>query len=280
VSVRPRSSWKAGPARRHGLSRRAGFTLVEILLSLAILLFGFTAVLGLLTFGAGLSRTALLRTSAASAVEAVVADLEETLFPLVEGEAGEPVDVVDREVPGLADVVYSARAVANPERPLEYRVDVELSWKTSGVRREKRFRTLLVREVPFGERLRRRFVEPGATTLAPRTDPRESASERGAEATTAPDSGRASAPPRTPDSGRASAPPRTPDSGRASAPPHTRDSKQAPALDSGPAPILPTAPAGKQATEPPAAPPSRGPDPRPRRRRRRRAKVLFRDSPP
>jgi prepilin-type N-terminal cleavage/methylation domain-containing protein len=152
--------------RRKPERRRAGFTLIEILLSLAILLFGFTAVLGLLTFGAGLSRTALLRTSGASAVEAVVADLEESLFPLVEGEAGEPADVVDRELPGLADVVYSAHATPNPDRPLEYRVDVEIAWKTSGVRREKRFTTLLVREVPFGERLRRKFVEPGASTLA------------------------------------------------------------------------------------------------------------------
>lgn len=153
---------------------RAGFTLVEILLALMILLFGFTAVLGLLTFGAALSRTALLRTSAAAAVEAVVLDLEETLFPLVEGpgggEAGEPEEIVARDVPGLHDVVYSARARPNPDRPLEYRVDVELSWKTAGVRRQKRFTTLLVREIPFGERLRRQFVEPGRATLAREPD--------------------------------------------------------------------------------------------------------------
>ncbi len=157
------------PGRRIAAAR-AGFTLIEILLALMILLFGFTAVLGLLTFGAGLSRTALLRTSAAAAVEAVVLDLEETLFPLVEGpgggEAGEPAEIVGRLVPGVPDVVYGARAVQNPDRPLEYRVDVELSWKTSGVRREKRFTTLLVRQIPFGERLRRRFVEPGSMELA------------------------------------------------------------------------------------------------------------------
>ena len=149
--------------RRDARVARGGFTLVEILVALGILLFGMAAVLGLLTFGAAMSRTALLRTSAASAAEAVASDLEETLFPMIEGEAGAPVDVVDRAISGQSEIVYSARAVENPDRPLEYRVDVEMSWSSAGVRREKRFRTLLVREIPFGERLRRRFVEGGST---------------------------------------------------------------------------------------------------------------------
>ncbi len=147
---------------------RAGFTIIEVLVALAILLFGMTAVLGMLTFGAALTRTALLRTSAASASHAVVADLEETLFPMVGGlqeaeagvgEAGPPVEVKERSLPGMPDLVYSAHARENPKRPLEYRVDVEMSWKSAGVRREMSFSTLLVREIPFGERLRQRFVE-------------------------------------------------------------------------------------------------------------------------
>ena len=149
-------------------SSTAGFTMVEVLVALAILVFGMTAVLGLLTFGAALSKTALLRTSAAAASHAVVADLEETMFPMVpskdpatialdpsENEAGAPVDVVERPVPGMPDVVYSARAVQNPDRPEEYRVDVEMAWRSAGIRRTTTFRTLLVREIPFGERLRR-----------------------------------------------------------------------------------------------------------------------------
>jgi Prokaryotic N-terminal methylation motif len=140
-------------------ARHAGFTIVEVLVALGILLFGMAAVIGMLTFGTALSRTALLRTSSSAAAQAVVADLEETLFPMKDGEAGEPVDVVDRPLAGMPDVVYSARATQNPEQPLEYRVDVELSWKAAGVKREMRFTTLLVREIPFGERLRRRFVE-------------------------------------------------------------------------------------------------------------------------
>lgn len=148
--------------------RRGGFTILEVLLALGIFLFGMTAILGLLTFGAALSRTAQLRTHAAAAIGAVTADLEETLFPLVDGVAGEPRKIEKRELRGLGEVVYSAAAVPNPERPREYRVDVELTWKSGGVQREKRFTTILVREVPFGERLRRRFAEADAPgSIAP-----------------------------------------------------------------------------------------------------------------
>ena len=156
--------------RRARTNACSGFTLVEILAALGILLFGMAAVLGLFTFGAALSRTAELRTTSASAVEAVVADLEERLFPLGEdGEAGEPVPIEGRALAGTGGVVYSARATPNPARPLEYRVDVELSWQSGGIRREKRFSTLLIREVPFGERLRQRFVEPRQGGLATET---------------------------------------------------------------------------------------------------------------
>lgn len=155
--------------------KTAGFTILEVLLALGIFLFGMTAILGLLTFGAALSRTAELRTRAAAAVESVTADLEETLFPLVNGVAGEPQPIVKRELEGRG-VVYSARATPNPDRPLEYKVEVEISWKSGGVQREKRFTTILLREVPFGERLRRRFRSgdaqaPTAPPLAPPSAP-------------------------------------------------------------------------------------------------------------
>jgi len=156
-----------------GSASRAGFTIIEVIVALGILLFGMTAVIGMLTFGAALSRTALLRTTAAASAQAVVADLEETLFPMVEGvsagssDAGPPIEVVDRALPGMPDVTYSASAVPNPERPLEYRVDVEMSWTSAGVRRAMSFSTILVREIPFGERLRRRFVEGQGEKKAP-----------------------------------------------------------------------------------------------------------------
>ncbi len=143
---------------------RAGFTLVEVVLAMFVLLIGMTAILGLLSFGAALSRTAALRAGASNGIEAVLAELEESLFPLevdAEGNevAGEPRAIENRPLPGHAGLSYSARATPNPENPLEYRVDVEITWAVSGSTRSRTFTTLLLRQVPFGERLRARFVE-------------------------------------------------------------------------------------------------------------------------
>lgn len=149
----------------HG--RKAGFTIMEVVCAMFILLIGMTSILGMLSFGAALARTAALRTESTHSIEAILADLEETLFPLEEldGEevVGEPVDV-DRVVPGHPDLRYTARATPDPEEldlpggPVEYRVDIEIFWNNAGSKRSRKYTTLLLREVPFGERLRKRFV--------------------------------------------------------------------------------------------------------------------------
>ena len=146
----------------------AGFTIIEVVLAMGILVLGMSVLLSLLTFGAALTRSAALRTASASAVEAVMLDLEESLFPLEEdGTVGEPSEIEKRPVPGAPGVVYSATARPNPDEPLEYAVDVDLTWESSGVKRAASFQTILLREVPFGERMRRRFVDPAGPPVAP-----------------------------------------------------------------------------------------------------------------
>lgn len=151
---------------------RSGFTIVEVVVAMGILLLGMTAVVGLLSFGTALARTGELRTVGASVVEAVVADLEERLFPLDASDpafpvAGLPPEEIERPVPGRPEITYVARTTPNPDQldrpggPLEWRVDVELRWQAGGSTRKKQFTTLLLREIPFGERLRRQFVEGG-----------------------------------------------------------------------------------------------------------------------
>jgi len=154
---------------------RAAFTIIEVIVALAILLVGMSSILGLLSFGAALSRAASLRTSAASSIEAVVADLEESFFPLTKDETtgdwqvGEPVAIENRPLPNKPGVTYSARATPNPEEnkraggPLRYDVEVEMNWTAGGRSRAKVFHVLLLREVPFGERLRREFVQGEAS---------------------------------------------------------------------------------------------------------------------
>lgn len=148
---------------------KAGFTIVEVVVAMGILLLGMTSVLGLLSFGAALSRTAQLRNASAAAVEGIVADLEESLFPLVLDSrtgrtvVGAPTAIEDRPVPGHPDLVYSAVATGDPddqhvEGPRRWRVEVTMSWSSSGRRHTKTFTTLMLREVPFGERLRRELM--------------------------------------------------------------------------------------------------------------------------
>ena len=145
---------------------RAGFTLLEVVLAMGILTLGMSALLGMLTFGAALTRTAALRAVSAAALEAVMEDLEAGLFPLEEdGSAGEPAEIVDRSLAGSKDIIYSAKARPNLEgpttstgEPLQYRLDVTVSWSSGGMRKAKQYTTLLLREVPFGERMRRRFL--------------------------------------------------------------------------------------------------------------------------
>ena len=163
------------PARRP----RAAFTILEVLVAMSILLIGMSSILGLLAFGAALSRNAALRSSGASAVEAVVADLEESFFPLVkdpqsgESVVGAPEAVTDRALPGHPGLTYSARAVPDPRDTttpggaLRWRVDVEIHWTSAGEQRAKTFSTLLLRQVPFGERLRRELIQSEPAPPAP-----------------------------------------------------------------------------------------------------------------
>lgn len=159
----------AGPAPGRP---RAGFTIIEVVLAMGILMLGLSVILTLFTFGAGLSRNAELRADAAAAVEAVVADLEEGLFPLgPDGEVLDPNVVTARPVPGHPDLVYDAVATPDPTRlddlaraaepgvtfargPIPYRVDVAMTWRSQGQARQRSFSVLLPRQVPFGTRLR------------------------------------------------------------------------------------------------------------------------------
>ena len=154
-------------------NEQSGFTLIEVVMAMFLLLLGMSSILGLLSFGAAMARTAELRSSSAHSIQAVVADLEENLFPLVKDKAGnevagEPRTITRAPLPGYPQLVYSAKARPNPAEdaltsdsgaPLEYLVEVEIAWMAGGIERSKTFETLLLREVPFGARLRRKFVE-------------------------------------------------------------------------------------------------------------------------
>ncbi len=155
--------------------RRAGFTLIEVVLAAALFVMGMSMILGVFSFGSALSRTAELRSLSADAVDALVADLGETLFPLRDdGLVGPPLTIEDREVPGAPGLRYSVTSQPNletlevlpgVEEPVarEYAVTIEARWQAAGVQRAATWTTIMLRELPFGARMRQRFLPRTAT---------------------------------------------------------------------------------------------------------------------
>ena len=160
---------------------RRGLSLIEVVLALAILAVGLTSVLALFSFGAGVASNANLQAEAASSLDFIVADLEERLF--LQDENGrwlEPRPIENAPVPGNERLSYSAkperdpRGELGPGRPVLYRVDIQISWRSQGVDRAVEVSVLLPQTIPFGERLRRQFV-PGAAVEPPSADEVQSA---------------------------------------------------------------------------------------------------------
>ncbi|MEM8712255.1 MAG: hypothetical protein AAGG01_14995 [Planctomycetota bacterium] len=148
-------------------SATSGFTLIEVLLAAGLLVAGMSMILTTFNFGSAMSRTAELRSLASGTVEALMHDLEESLFQMNEdGTVGEPNPNKDRPVPGRKGVVYSVVTRGNPESvdpaevgfgaglPREYVVEVQVQWQTSGVKKSAKWTTILLREIPFGARMR------------------------------------------------------------------------------------------------------------------------------
>ncbi len=171
---------------------RRGLSLIEVVLALAILAVGLTSVLALFSFGAGVASNANLQAEAASSLDFIVADLEERLF--LQDEQGrwlEPRRIENAPVPGNERLAYSATPVRDPRgevgvgRPVLYRVDIQITWRSQGVDRAVDARVLLPQSIPFGERLRRRFV-PGAAIEPPSEDEAQLDPEARAAAQTRP----------------------------------------------------------------------------------------------
>ncbi len=147
---------------------QAGFTLIEVLLAAGLLVAGMSMILGVFNFGSAMSRTAELRSLASGTVEAIMGDLEETLFTINDdGSIGEPIAIEDRAVPGRQGVVYSITATGQPSSvdpeevglgaglPREYVVEINVQWQASGIKKNETWTTIMLREVPFGARMRK-----------------------------------------------------------------------------------------------------------------------------
>lgn len=136
------------------MSRRAGLTLIEVMIAMAIFVFGITAVLGLFQLGGGLETRARVEAEVAPALEPLIAFLRaETWRQDAQGAWLPPLPRAGEPVPGAPDyrydlVVYPA-AAASPDL---VRAQVRI-WRQAPDRVLAQASFLLPRRIPVERRL-------------------------------------------------------------------------------------------------------------------------------
>lgn len=159
---RPRSMTETG---------QRGFTLVEMLVALGILVLGFTSLIGLLGVGVSTRRTAELRNQAVQAVDAVlfevrqriasapadggvapVAGAEQASTPEAAPAPGEAEVIVFDTVPGYDRLKAVATLVRDESHPTLVLVVIKITWLQEGIEVGEEFQRVLPAYEPFSRR--------------------------------------------------------------------------------------------------------------------------------
>ena len=139
---------------------QSGFTLLELIVALGILVFGATSLIGALSLGVGMRRGTEMRARAALLADQVLHHVERDLLaehPIPADWQGgaelaiptEGVEVVD----GFPGMQYSVTFTASPERPDILLARIEVSWRDQGEDQGQTFQRLLPRAVPLSRRI-------------------------------------------------------------------------------------------------------------------------------
>lgn len=153
-------------ARPGELGDAGGFTLVEMLAALGILLFGVTALVGSLSSSIAGRRTSEAKLQMSAIADQVVLQLQEQAI-VDDPETGLPrfLPQQDQPVPGFPGMTWSASAVADPLRPDVWLVRIDVAWPGSEVLEVPedgavggggdllRFWRVLPRQLPLRERV-------------------------------------------------------------------------------------------------------------------------------
>lgn len=146
--------------------RRAGeggFTLLEIVVALGILVFGATALIGALSVGVNTRRGTEMRARAALMAGQVLQHVERELLashPIPDGwETAEDLAIPREEVApvdGYPGMKYSVEFTTTPERPDVVLVTLRISWRDQGEDQAQVLQRVMPRAVPLSRRVENR----------------------------------------------------------------------------------------------------------------------------
>jgi prepilin-type N-terminal cleavage/methylation domain-containing protein len=130
-----------------------GFTLVEMMVALAILVFGVSALAGSLLTGVSMRRGSEMRFRADALVNQAVHRIQEEEFPKYSG-SGEPLQgFTVEDPPGYSGMRYTVTYVTDLERPALVLARIKVSWAEQGERMGETFERILVRRVSSSRRV-------------------------------------------------------------------------------------------------------------------------------
>ncbi len=146
----------------------AGFTLVEMLAALGILLFGVTALLGALSASVGQRRTTEARLAASALCDEAVLRIQcEAARPRAGGDSELDLELAtldDQTSPGFAGMTWSAATVTDENRPDLWLVRITVRWFEGGDETSEEFLRVLPRQMPLAARVRLRQQAAEANT--------------------------------------------------------------------------------------------------------------------
>lgn len=134
---------------------QAGFTLVEMMVALGILVMGMTSLIGLFTTAVSTRYSAELRSRAAAVAEEVLRDIQENVLARDDGQEPEIPSLGPQPVEGMPAMRYSVDFIIDPQQPDLVMAEVRIGWREQGAELEQVFRRILPREQPFRERVLR-----------------------------------------------------------------------------------------------------------------------------
>ena len=137
--------------------RESGFTLIEMMAALGILLFGVTAVLGALSSSIGQRRTTDARHALVTMCDLAMHRIQNEAIRSTNGDSSpfdlEFVPMIDQDVPGFPGMTWSATATADEDRPQLWLVKLEATWLDEGEPVVVEFLRVVRRQLPLRNRV-------------------------------------------------------------------------------------------------------------------------------